>query len=283
VACWLALATGGFAETPLDGPSWPDTDGWDDVRRVATFSVLDVDGDGMADVCGRGEDGYACHLSLGTSFGEALVVAELSDGAGWTDPARYLGLRLGDVDGDGDRDLCGPDADGWRCWPWDGGGFGAAGPAVALGLDVDGVASLRMGDVTGDGRADVCGGDEGGVRCWASDGAGFGAAFDGPAWAGFEPIRLGGWWAPAASTQTGTGTTSPSTTSTGATGEGSGDPDLPGSGSEDEAGAGLDRRPLGEPGCGCASGPRGGTLAWSVLLGWLGLGCALTGRAARTR
>jgi hypothetical protein len=89
-----------------------------------------------------------------------------------------------DVDADGLADLCGRNADGYRCarasdgtetavlsYFSDANGFG----------DLANSSTVRTADVNGDGRADVCGRhDTDGFLCFLSDGNGFGTAFDGP-------------------------------------------------------------------------------------------------------
>lgn len=110
---------------------WSNGDGWDAQKSYyGSIRLVDINGDGRADVCGRGYDGIVCGLSLGISFSaERPLIADFpySDPGGWT-PAKYGStLTFGDIDADGRADLC---ARG----PTPGGGVGircATGPAVA--------------------------------------------------------------------------------------------------------------------------------------------------------
>lgn len=184
------LSDGAGFPTLVDGPAWGDSSGWWRRNRWSTFQLVDVDGDGRADVCARGATGLRCHLSEGDAFGAKVSLGALDDPSGAGAPAVYSTVRFGDVDADGDLDVCARESDGVRCWPWlADGGWGAAmdGPALS---DADGwdlarrYHTLRLADVDGDGDADVCARDEDGLACWPADGAGFGAPLDGPAWGG---------------------------------------------------------------------------------------------------
>ena len=78
-------------------------------------SQMWVDGDGRADVCARGPDGFRCHMSRGNRVSGPSRVLELSDGSGWDDRDNYATLRMGDVDGDGRADACIRGKEGVEC------------------------------------------------------------------------------------------------------------------------------------------------------------------------
>jgi hypothetical protein len=186
VDCWLSTGVG-FDPAPIAGPRWADA-GWRSHRTFSTIRLADVDGDGRADLCGRSTTDYRCHLSTGAGFGAAIAIAEVADARGWDDYANYSTLRLADVDGDGDLDLCGRADSGMGCWPFEGGAFGArvAGPALS---DASGWAqpahyrTIRFADVDADGDEDLCARASAGVLCWIADGTGaFPTRIDGPTW-----------------------------------------------------------------------------------------------------
>lgn len=171
------------------GPAWTDANGWRSPRFWGTIRVIDVDGDGKADICARTSSDFRCHLSTGSGFGDAIATAMLTDASGWDDPSNWGTLRMGDIDGDGDADLCGRANARVTCWPWTGNGFGAAinGPewSDAKGWNQDRLfTSLRLADMTGDRKADICGRSSSGLVCFASDGAGFPTQLAGPPWGG---------------------------------------------------------------------------------------------------
>lgn len=185
-----ALSSGAAFAPTFSGPALSDALSWRDPSNYRTIAMGDVTGDGRADLCARGNAGLLCWASTGDGFAsERLTIDELSDALGWDDPEHYATIRLADVDGDGDDDVCARAAVGFRCWPSLGDRFGeASAPIAALsdaagGSAIDVWATIRMGDVTGDGRADACARIAAGLRCWASTGAGFDAdAITGPAW-----------------------------------------------------------------------------------------------------
>jgi peptidoglycan/xylan/chitin deacetylase (PgdA/CDA1 family) len=87
-------------------------DGW----AVDPESVQrgDINGDGRADVCGRGREGIVCALSNGRSFLSAtLWQGGMSDARGHGPLGATL--QLADVNGDGRADLCGRGPEGWVC------------------------------------------------------------------------------------------------------------------------------------------------------------------------
>ena len=181
--CWLSDGAG-FPKK-IDGPDWSDSV-WKDSDNWATIRMVDVDGDGRADVCGRGNLGFRCHLSTGTGFGPAIAGPELSNDNGWSDHDNYSTIRLADIDADGDADLCGRANSGFKCWKWTGAGFGKALETGKLANAEDlprRYRTLRMADVDGDGMADMCARLDAGFRCWRSKGDGFAAnAWVGPEW-----------------------------------------------------------------------------------------------------
>jgi hypothetical protein len=172
-----ALSTGtGFAEA-FNGPAWTDASGWGVYTYYSSIQLVDVNGDGKADLCARSSTDLACHLSKGDSFAPAVVVAPLSDAWGWSDPANLLSFRTGDLDGDGAAEICARADAGVRCYSWKGNEFRAIdGPgwSDAAGFTLPQYyETIRMGDVDGDGKADLCARGGRGWACAKSTGAGF--------------------------------------------------------------------------------------------------------------
>jgi peptidoglycan/xylan/chitin deacetylase (PgdA/CDA1 family) len=108
----------------------------------ATFELGDVNGDGKADLCGRGEQGAVCAISNGRAFvGAWPLGAEI----GPID-------AMGDLNGDGRADVCGRAAGGVVCALSTGRGFARGSVWLAAGA----AAGFSLADINGDGRGDLC-------------------------------------------------------------------------------------------------------------------------------
>ncbi|MBX7194547.1 MAG: FG-GAP-like repeat-containing protein [Sandaracinaceae bacterium] len=190
--CWMAQ-DGRFGER-VRGPRWSDAMGFDDVAYWATLRVLDVTGDGLADLCARTPSGFRCAVaeraaaSGRVTFDRDLAGPAMSEASGWARREVYTTLRTGDVNGDGLADVCARELDRARCWLGDGASFDEVvlGPVLADrdGWDrVEQARSLRVADVDGDGDADLCGRDASGLRCYLAGASGFDELVLGPAFA----------------------------------------------------------------------------------------------------
>jgi hypothetical protein len=178
------LSDGKAFPTRIDGPAWSDAGGWGSIHYWSSIRLVDLDGDGRSDICGRAAAGLVCNLSTGDGFDLATIeLADLSDANGWIDPSNYGTLRFADVDGNGSADLCGRADAGAVCWPWNKAGFGKAllGPAIsdAAGFgDPQYWRTFQLADIDGDHRADLCVRHSMGTACWPSTGDGFGEQID---------------------------------------------------------------------------------------------------------
>ncbi len=176
VRCWLS--TGSGFSTQIGTSEFSDSSGWAKEQYYGTIQMADVDGDGKADVCGRGASGFICLLSDGTGFTTQLSLGDMADSGGWNDPKYYTTIQMGDVNGDGKADVCARAKAGVSCWLSEGNGFSK--PVTGPGLsDSEGwsdpkyYTTIQLGDVNGDGKADVCARAAAGFRCWLSNGSGF--------------------------------------------------------------------------------------------------------------
>jgi hypothetical protein len=183
IICALSTGAASFAPAHSWSDGFSDALGWDAQPSYwATIQFPDLNGDGRADVCGRGPDGIECALSGGVGFGPvSLWSAAFSDAAGWGSAQSHWGtIQFPDLDGDGKADVCGVGTGGVVCALSNGAtGFGAATVwQTAFGDDGSRAGSwwgtIQFPDVNGDGRADVCGRDVWGIICALSMGGIFG-------------------------------------------------------------------------------------------------------------
>jgi peptidoglycan/xylan/chitin deacetylase (PgdA/CDA1 family) len=145
----------------------------------------DLDGDGDADICGRGTNGLWCATSNHAAFvGQKFwLTSNFKDSDGWL-PEKYgTTIQLGDIDGDGDADVCGRGTIGLWCAKSRGAqgiqDFTASSVWSQPGdfSDADGwdaaasyYGSFRLADVDGDGDADACARGIAGIWCALSNG-----------------------------------------------------------------------------------------------------------------
>jgi peptidoglycan/xylan/chitin deacetylase (PgdA/CDA1 family) len=154
------------------------TTDWIASLDATTVTFADVDGDGRADLCGRGTGGFGCARSVEREGTEADARPETFFAWSHAWSARVsprvaerasAGLR-GDLNGDGRVDECHVAKEGVAC--------ALAAPHALLGTStwlaagredaapwLDGSARLSLADVNGDGRADLCGVSSAGVGC----------------------------------------------------------------------------------------------------------------------
>ncbi|MDY7230335.1 S8 family serine peptidase [Hyalangium rubrum] len=181
---YCALSTGtGFSAATLWGYGYADATGWgQQAHHWQTLRFPDLNGDGLADVCGRGGDGMVCGLSDGTRFGSlSFWTRSFSNSTYWEDDPKYWQtLQYVDLNGDKRADLCGRGTDGVYCMLSTGSAFGQFFRWTTDYGDNSGWGqayhwqTLRFPDINGDGKADVCGRGGNGVLCALSTGTTFG-------------------------------------------------------------------------------------------------------------
>ncbi|MBU1219668.1 phosphodiester glycosidase family protein [Myxococcota bacterium] len=199
-AGWICHTSTGTGIGPqVQGPVWQSGGGWHEPWRYGTIRMGDLNGDGRADVCGRGANGMTCALSNGSGFEAEFAGPPWSDAAGFTDVAYWSTIRMVDIDSDGLADLCARTSTGIECYRSIGNGsFGPAiaGPGIsdASGWkDMDNTSTVRFADINGDGLADICARANAGIRCWLNNGNSWPTQINGPDWdeaSGFDDFRI---------------------------------------------------------------------------------------------
>lgn len=179
-----ALSTGsGFGAVSYWTTSYADGGGWNlGPHYWDTIEFPDLNGDDLADVCGRATGGLQCALSNGTSFGPVSYwTANFSDSLDWHVGAYYWDtIEYPDLNGDGSQDVCGRSVSGLFCALSSGTSFGSGSYWTANYSDAGSWYTaphywdtIEYPDLNNDGKNDVCGRAVDGLYCGLSTGSGF--------------------------------------------------------------------------------------------------------------
>ncbi len=117
------LSNGTSFGPAIRGPNWSNANGWNDLAYSSSIHLEDINNDGKADICARSKDGFICHLSNGNGFGTEYSASFFSNANGWNKPIWFRTIRLGDIDGDGYKEVCGRNSDGIICFKFTDNGF----------------------------------------------------------------------------------------------------------------------------------------------------------------
>ena len=145
-------------------------------ERAQTITLRDLDGDGLAEICGHDGQRYVCYELRGLCDTSDEEIWSVPLDAAWlADDESRESLRFGDVDGNGRLDLCVREPDGIWCalgladvleaplQHW------SSGFTVADGWGAESHApTIQLVDMDGDGKDDICGRGVDGIYCAAS-------------------------------------------------------------------------------------------------------------------
>ena len=199
---YCALNVGGqeFAAPTYWSTGYSNAQRWDDsASHYSTIQYLDLNGDGLPDVCGRATEGLYCALNLnGTTFGVPKIWTPVfGDAGGWGDsPQHYGTIKYADLNADGLPDVCGRSTTGLYCVLNLGNeSFGQGRYWTSYFANADGwyapehYSTIQFVDLNGDELPDVCGRTNGGLYCLTNS---YGQAFDsGRLWT--TAYGAGGW------------------------------------------------------------------------------------------
>jgi hypothetical protein len=181
VYCALGRGDGTFNPATLWSSDFADAGGWAHPEYASTMMLGDLNHDGKADICGRGQAGIYCAFSTGSGFTAAHWVnnPEFSDALGWTNQTYYSSIRMADVNGDGKGDICGRGFAGIWCILGVGDGTFQNSTLWSNFYTNDRFAGVQysstmlLGDFNGDRKADICMRAPGQGFCATSAGTGF--------------------------------------------------------------------------------------------------------------
>jgi hypothetical protein len=153
---WKKLASGGpFADSSLRST---EATQWEEPQYYATIHLADIDGDGHAELVGRGSDGLHVYRYEKKSYkwSEISSITELSDGNGWDQPKHYSTIHLADLDGRAGAELVARGPEGIHLYQYDKGrGNWSSLPPITDLSDANGwdqpkhYSSIQVADVDG--------------------------------------------------------------------------------------------------------------------------------------
>ena len=178
-------ANGGSWVRVIDGnqPFSDSNGGFNAPARYWTIQTADLDGDGVAEVLGRGQNGMVVlkYTAASLTSGSWVMLTEqgpFTDASGWTAPQNYKTIQLADINGDKKAELLGRAGDGMHAYEWDAGakswteiGSASAVPALADDPWAKGeqyYTTIQTGNVDGDakGQAELLARGTTGMRTW---------------------------------------------------------------------------------------------------------------------
>ncbi|WP_370306068.1 FG-GAP-like repeat-containing protein [Sinimarinibacterium flocculans] len=190
----IAMSTGSGFSTPIATNICANNSSLygkcNDGDNFYTIRYPDLNGDGRADLCFRGDDGIGCFLSgasgpITTSPILTNICANNSSLHGvCNDGDNYDTITFADINNDGRDDLVYRGDQGLQVWYSTGSGFGSA-PSITTTFcannstqyggcqDETPWRTLSYTDVTGNGLLDLCYRSDAGFRCYAGDGNGW--------------------------------------------------------------------------------------------------------------
>ena len=166
---------GAMQQIASGGCGWTDANQWNQPGYYSTILCADVNGDGVAEVVGRGPNGvevWSCVSGQWTQLGSAGC--NWTDANGWNQPQYYLTILAADVNGDGIPELVGRSSLGIEVWSFQASGqWTQLSYATCNWTDANGWAqaqyysTIRAADVNGDGKAELIGRSSLGIEVWS--------------------------------------------------------------------------------------------------------------------
>lgn len=166
------------------GPEWSDYSGWNQECFYETIQFADINGDGKAELIGRGANGIQA-WEYGKEDGWKMLKVNYDLGNGtadspsWEKPEYYKTIQLADIDNDGRAELIGRYKDGIHLWRYkeDGSGWERLATNTELG-DAKNPATdiywekpqhyetIQCVDIDGDGKCELLARCRSGLFIW---------------------------------------------------------------------------------------------------------------------
>ena len=172
---WQGGSTG-WANLQTQGTDFTDDNGWTDPCYFQTIHLADIDGDGCAELIGRGALGIDTYRFTNNSWTNIQSgTTDFRDGpnhTGWALPQYYQTIQFADIDGDRHAELIARDVDGIKTWRFADGAWSQLAEGDCGFTDANGwwqqqyYQTIHLGDIDGDGYAELIGRGEFGIDAW---------------------------------------------------------------------------------------------------------------------
>lgn len=160
-----------------------------DSDNIPYIHFADINADGFADFCYRGDTGISCRLGSANGWGAEKVSDICANGSGLyggcNDNDNWATISYVDMTGDGVLELVYRSDSGMRVAFWSSSGFVGGDNGVttcASGQagcnDMDNYSYIRHPDINGDGLSDLCYRGDSGIRCHFANGDNWNASAD---------------------------------------------------------------------------------------------------------
>ena len=170
--------------------NWTDANGWNQPQYYSTIQAADIDGDGRAELVGRGANGIdTWRFDVSTQQWQPVSIGTCNwtDANKWNQVQYYSTIQSADLNGDGQAELLGRGSGGIDVWRFD----VASGEWVALAVETGEwtdanwkkpqyYRTIHCADVNGDHRAELLCRSSNGMETWSFNGAVAGWQVPGP-------------------------------------------------------------------------------------------------------
>ncbi len=164
-----------------ESPAWSDTNGFDHPQYYETIQTADIDGDGAAELLGRGVDGMDTYKWNGSEW-TLLKSADpdWSDAGGWDKAEYYTTIQTADIDGEKGDELLARGAGGMDTYKWTGSEWKFLKSSSPPFSDAAGwnhpqyYLTIQTADIDGDGAAEMLARSGGGMETFKWNGTAWG-------------------------------------------------------------------------------------------------------------
>lgn len=158
-------------------PDFSDKDGWYDVQFYSTIQTGDINGDGKAEVFGRGPAAitFYSYDNAAKKWNKLASITAINNTGGWGYPQYYSTIQAGDIDGDDKDEIIARSASGVISFNYDNSAWSRNSATLTVLSDKNGYdkkeyySTIQTADTNGNGRAELLVRAGDGLDIWGFD------------------------------------------------------------------------------------------------------------------